>query len=402
MKKVFAKVMILLIGFSNGIIYGQCSTSYSLPVGTEPYSITFSPDGSLLATANNENSVSLFSVTGSTLNLESAFPAGTNFGVSVRSIVFSPDGSLLAVSSYWSDKVALYGVSGNTLSGPDIYPLPNPGGDQPVSIAFSPIGNILATANSDSKDVTLFGVVGGNLTSLGNFPIPVGASGDPGVPRSIAFSPDGTFFAVTGDAEESCGFGCTDYSQKDYIATYNSTDLSTDTFDLPQPLNKLRGLGSMAFSADGSFLAVLTGFSDVPLESPNQAIVIFLVNGDQLTDPATIYVSRDDAGGDIAISPDGSLFALPNDRGQYVSPHTITLIPLGMDPFSASLPDGGERPNSIAFSPDGTLLVTANEGSDDVSLFDVDCVLNGGGESGDGDGDGSTAAHLPMMFSPLI
>ena len=51
---------------------------------------------------------------------------------------------------------------------------------------------------------------------------------------------------------------------------------------------------------------------------------------------------------------------------------------------SFPLPAPGDGPLSVAFSPDGTLLATANEDSDDVSLFVVD------GCSGDGDGNDGT------------
>ena len=42
---------------------------------------------------------------------------------------------------------------------------------------------------------------------------------------------------------------------------------------------------------------------------------------------------------------------------------------------SYGLPNVGDRPSSIEFSPDGMMLATANEGTADVSLFTVDCGM---------------------------
>ena len=95
MKKIFYILMILLAGTHNCLAHAQCAlvnaTNYALPTDASiPLSVTFSPDGTLLATANAN-----------------------------------------------SDDVSLFNVSGNMLIGGINYPLPSPG-DTPFSITFSP------------------------------------------------------------------------------------------------------------------------------------------------------------------------------------------------------------------------------------------------------------------------
>ena len=87
------------------------------PVGT-PESISFSPNGSYLATANADlNSVAII-----TVNSNGTLNKGTSYAIPVDavspvSVAFSPDGNYLATANANSDNVSVFYVETNgTLS----------------------------------------------------------------------------------------------------------------------------------------------------------------------------------------------------------------------------------------------------------------------------------------------
>ena len=112
MNKRVLCTIVLLISVYSAWVHAQCTlingTNYTLPGGNSPASVTFSPDGMLLATANSlSDDVSLFNVTGSGLTggVSYGMPSG---GSAPRSVAFSPDGMLLATANQVSDDVSLF------------------------------------------------------------------------------------------------------------------------------------------------------------------------------------------------------------------------------------------------------------------------------------------------------
>ncbi len=147
--------------------------------------LTFSPDGTLLASASADDTVRLWDMVSATLAMELAHPAPVN------AVRFSPDGLRLATAAddglvrVWQigaqDAVVLAGYSG---------PL--------VALAYSPDGRVLAAA--DSVNVIRFwdGTTGAELASA-----PYGGQSLGRAAADLVFSPDGTVLALLMASDDS-------------------------------------------------------------------------------------------------------------------------------------------------------------------------------------------------------
>jgi WD40 repeat protein len=100
------------------------------------YSVDFSPDGKIIATASGDHTVKLWSQNG---QLIKTLEGGAN----VYSVSFSPNGQLLASASA-DNTIKVWSLDGHllrTLSGHS---------DSVNSVSFSPDGRLLASASSDN------------------------------------------------------------------------------------------------------------------------------------------------------------------------------------------------------------------------------------------------------------
>ncbi len=232
-------------------------------------SVAFSPDGKLLASANNAGQVFLWDVPTGTLLATLASPG---FG-SADGVAFSPDGKLLAIGQgnrqvyVWS--VATRRIS-HTFSAASVI----------NGVAFSPDGQFLAGAGATT---VIWNVATGQRYA---------AFYDPRDQNdgNVAFSPDGTVLAVA-DGDDRAYLW--DVASGNVIAT------------LVTALHQLGGVaGTVAFSPDGKLLATGDSFAHVDLWNVATGKVV-----------GTIIDPRQSGFWGVAFSPDGRLVAAANGYG---------------------------------------------------------------------------------------
>ena len=141
-------------------------------------SVSFSPDGSLIVSASDDGTIKLWDLSGQELQ--------TLEGHSdwVRSVSFSPDGALIASASD-DGTVKLWDLSGQKLQ------IFKGHSDWVRSVSFSPDGSLIASASKDGT-VKLWDFSGQELLTL---------QGHSDEVTSVRFSPDGSLIASASDDE---------------------------------------------------------------------------------------------------------------------------------------------------------------------------------------------------------
>lgn len=289
--------------------------------------LTFSPDGQLLAMGTKEGEIRLWRMRDGQWQIIIRGQVA-----SIWSIAFSPDGQTLASGST-DHKVRLWHVQSgqlhHTLHGHT---------SEVWSVAFSPDGQTLASA-SNSDSIHLWAVHTGQLLAT------LEAEND-GSSRAVAFSPDGRTLA---GSDQAHNIQVWDVDTQDVILS------------LPGHTDQVYRI---AFSPDGRILAsagqdATVRLWDVTDLSTRQGHARHILHGH------TDYVVS------LAFSPDGQTLA-SGGGSQMLRMWDVRTGQLRYD-----LTGDTSIPRSIAISPDGQLL--ASGGQDKfVRLWDVSTLLNTG------------------------
>jgi 6-phosphogluconolactonase len=325
-------------------VFTQVSGS-PFATGSGPESVTFSPSGGLVATANGVgNTVSVFSVgSGGALTQVSGSPFATGSGP--VSVDFSPSGGLLAVANEAANTVSVFSVgSGGALT--QVSGSPFATGSGPQSVAFSPSGGLLAVTDGAGSVVSIFSVAGGGvLTQVSGSPFATGSG-----PESVTFSPSGGLLAVGN-------------SNGNTVTVFSVGSGGVLTQVSGSPFTTGSGPQSVDFSPSGGLLAVANWNDDT--------LSIFSVgSGGALTQVSGSPFATGTRPASVDFSASGALVAVSNFLDNTVDVFSVgsggVLTQVSGSPFAT-----GTRPASVDFSASGALLATANAGDNTVSTFTV-------------------------------
>ncbi|MEU9019777.1 serine/threonine-protein kinase [Actinomadura sp. NPDC048394] len=351
-------------------------------------SLAFSPDGGVLATASEDDTVRLWN-TRTNQQIGSPLTGHTD---NVNAVAFSPDGHTLATSS--SDKTVRFWDArthqqvGAPLTGSASYA----GGVD--SVAFSPDGGVLATVGNDLRvrlwDTRTRQQIGGPLT------------GHTDQVDAVAFSPDGNTLVTAGsdlrlwDARTHRQIGGPFTGRTDGVEAVafspDGNTLATADYDKTVRLWDVRThrqvgspftghtdeVTSVAFSPDGNTLASASFDKTVRLWDVR--------THRQVGSPLTGHTG---AVFTVAFSPDGLTLATGGDD------KTVRLWnPRTHRQSGSPLTGHTDKVTSVAFSPDGKTLATASS-DETVRLWDTRTRRQVGSPL-----TGHTKDVLSVAFSP--
>ena len=314
-----------------------------------PWTLTFSPDGQLLAAGGHEAPaislweghqafiISLWDVP--TLELVGSFEEQSRDtwpqNHAVSSIAFSSDGAILASGSHYDYTVRLWDVRTQR----QIALLLENGGDEGEeavnAVVFSPDGTILASAGDDAK-IRLWDVKTQTQIDV--------LETNAGTVSSIAFRPDGKTLVSLSGLEQ-------------YRRTWQkSGDMSVRLWDV-----KTREQIAMSQNHSADIKAVALSPDDTLLASGRRDGVVTLWNM-QTQKLLTILRDHTEAVLSVAFSPDGTLLA-SGEKGKTRLWDIQTKQEIAIFTMPNTIVE------SVAFSPDGKTLALASDSC--IRLWDM-------------------------------
>ena len=184
---------------------GALTKVTSLNVGSQPSSVSFSPDGSLAYIANrNEGSVSVIEVSETTL-IERARVSLATKEASIAHIEISPDGTRALATMNNSNEILFLAINSQGL--PEVIQRIT-AGKGPYGARFSPDGRLAVIAHIWSDEIIFFAIATDNIRETGRIKTAR-------IPEGIDISRDGELLAV------NCigGFGVTDPEHPEFGKT---------------------------------------------------------------------------------------------------------------------------------------------------------------------------------------
>lgn len=313
-------------------------------------SVSFAPDGTAVASGSNDKTVQVWKVSDGSL-LHSL----TDSTTAITTAAFSPDGTVIAAAS--GDGTRLWRVSDWMLQWTQSS---GRGG-----LVFAPNGHTLATSNSDNT-IKIWNTADGSVAQT--------LTGHTALPRWLAFSPDGQKVASAANKESfriwKVADGTVLLTPADYAGNVKSVAYTPDDLVLTGGPDSVKewnagdgtvksifpySVNALALSPDGQTF-VTEGSSPLNVAS---GVRIFNVSDGLLVANLSAL-----SGQAVAFSPDGTIVASA-ENGTY-----IDLIRVSDNTYLGSMLDNSASfISAIAFSPDGKTLASVGQGG--IKLWKV-------------------------------
>lgn len=305
--------------------------------------VTFSPDGRMLASADSNGVIRLWTVNDlARVDRPSPYTILEEVGDSIWSLAYSPEGNMLAASG--SGRVSLWDMSSQT----EDDGMPTPATLQRVTsganaLAFSPDGQVIAYSRltaGPSATIQLRDVI--DLTAA-----PIILEGHEAEVLSLAFDYEGNTLASA--------------SKDGTIRIWSMSDLTAT----PKILDgSQRQVNSVAFAPDGQLLA--SGGTDDTVRLWN---LTDLTSTDTLTMSTFLEGHMDDVLS-LSFAPDGHTLASAGKDSTIRLWDLAALSATNIPTVSTILRGHEGTVRSIAFAPDGRMLASAGEDRT-IRLWDV-------------------------------
>jgi YVTN family beta-propeller protein len=281
----------------------------TITVGSEPYGVAATPDGTKVYVANNgSGTVSAIATASNTMTGSPIIVGNGPTGVAM-----TPDSSEAYVTNLGSDSVSVIATATNTVTATI------PVSTSPFGLAVTPDGSKVYVANNGSNTVSVIATATNAVTAT----ITVGNG-----PTGVAVTPDGSKVYVTNQGSDSVSV----------IATATNTVIATIS------------VGSLPYG-----VVVTPDGSQVYVANPHSNTVSVIATASN-TVTATVTVGAEPIG--VAVTPDGTKVYVANNTSG-----TVSVIATASNTVTGTISVGNNGPaafGNFIGPPTSTLTVAEN------------------------------------------
>ena len=327
----------------------------------QPMSAAVAPGGGAIAVADTGNNrVQVFGAGGAHSRTIGSPGVADGQLDAPASAAWSPDGTRIVVADAGNDRVQVFDAANGTVS----FKLGSHGSgagylDAPASAAWSPDGTRIIVADTGNDRVQVFSVATGAPVLA--FGARGAGDGNFSSPASAAYSPDGTRIIVADTGNDRVQIF---YPNGTFVSKFGSQGVADGQFIRPT---------SVAYSADGGRIAVADRDSDrIQVFNAADNTLAFKVGSRGTGDgyfmrPASVSFS-----GQLPPPMMPGMLAVadsPTNRVKVFYPDGTFAFEFGRNVESG---DGHlKRPQDVAYSPDGTKIVTASPDTTRIHVFNA-------------------------------